>query len=240
MSGTCLPPAPSGPLGPSARSAVWTSACMRSDICSLAHLCMYVWASKHRSDMLHLLMQGPNILMDDTLSSEGVDKSLLNAVKDSIVQVPISQHASPTYVPASVWQTSTASPWLCCWRDPQQYPACWHATAGLPVGGAGGAAVRRAHPQREVQDHGRGHRGRAAGAGRRAAHPHRPPRLLLRVPHGHPAPHGARVLRRDSDASRCAPSPAAVHTGMPCRVIHLTHASSKMFCERTLLSTHMA
>lgn len=33
------------------------------------------------------LTQGPNILMDDTLSSEGVDKSLLNAVKDSIVQV---------------------------------------------------------------------------------------------------------------------------------------------------------
>lgn len=30
--------------------------------------------------------QGPNILVDDTLSSEGVDKSLLNAVKDSIVQ----------------------------------------------------------------------------------------------------------------------------------------------------------
>lgn len=30
-------------------------------------------------------VQGPNILLDDTLSSE-VDKSLLNAVKDSIVQ----------------------------------------------------------------------------------------------------------------------------------------------------------
>ena len=47
--------------------------------------------------MLHLLMQGPNILMDDTLSSEGVDKSLLNAVKDSIVQVPITWHA-PTHM----------------------------------------------------------------------------------------------------------------------------------------------
>jgi hypothetical protein len=32
--------------------------------------------------------------MDDTLSSEGVDKSLLNAVKDSIVQVPMMWHAS--------------------------------------------------------------------------------------------------------------------------------------------------
>ncbi|KAK4408971.1 U5 small nuclear ribonucleoprotein component CLO [Sesamum angolense] len=32
--------------------------------------------------------QGPNILLDDTLSSE-VDKSLLNAVKDSIVQGPL-------------------------------------------------------------------------------------------------------------------------------------------------------
>ena len=41
------------------------------------------------SQSKHLLMQGPNILMDDTLSSEGVDKSLLNAVKDSIVQVLI-------------------------------------------------------------------------------------------------------------------------------------------------------
>lgn len=30
-------------------------------------------------------MQGPNILLDDTLSGE-VDKNLLNAVKDSIVQ----------------------------------------------------------------------------------------------------------------------------------------------------------
>jgi U5 small nuclear ribonucleoprotein component len=30
-------------------------------------------------------MQGPNILLDDTLSIE-VDKNLLNAVKDSIVQ----------------------------------------------------------------------------------------------------------------------------------------------------------
>lgn len=30
-------------------------------------------------------VQGPNILLDDTLSTE-VDKSLLNAVKDSIVQ----------------------------------------------------------------------------------------------------------------------------------------------------------
>lgn len=30
-------------------------------------------------------MQGPNILLDDTLPSE-VDKNLLNAVKDSIVQ----------------------------------------------------------------------------------------------------------------------------------------------------------
>ncbi len=29
--------------------------------------------------------QGPNILLDDTLSGE-VDKNLLNAVKDSIVQ----------------------------------------------------------------------------------------------------------------------------------------------------------
>lgn len=32
-----------------------------------------------------IMLQGPNILLDDTLSSE-VDKSLLNAVKDSIVQ----------------------------------------------------------------------------------------------------------------------------------------------------------
>lgn len=31
------------------------------------------------------IVQGPNILLDDTLSSE-VDKGLLNAVKDSIVQ----------------------------------------------------------------------------------------------------------------------------------------------------------
>lgn len=30
-------------------------------------------------------MQGPNILLDDTLSGE-VEKNLLNAVKDSIVQ----------------------------------------------------------------------------------------------------------------------------------------------------------
>lgn len=33
--------------------------------------------------LLHI--QGPNILLDDTLSVE-VDKNLLNAVKDSIVQ----------------------------------------------------------------------------------------------------------------------------------------------------------
>lgn len=31
------------------------------------------------------IMQGPNILLDDTLPTE-VDKNLLNAVKDSIVQ----------------------------------------------------------------------------------------------------------------------------------------------------------
>lgn len=35
--------------------------------------------------MLIANIQGPNILLDDTLSTE-VDKSLLNAVKDSIVQ----------------------------------------------------------------------------------------------------------------------------------------------------------
>lgn len=35
--------------------------------------------------VFHVLMQGPNILLDDTLPSE-VDKSLLTAVKDSIVQ----------------------------------------------------------------------------------------------------------------------------------------------------------
>lgn len=39
-------------------------------------------------------MQGPNILVDDTLSSEGVDKSLLNAVKDSIVQVRQASESS--------------------------------------------------------------------------------------------------------------------------------------------------
>ena len=33
----------------------------------------------------HLSFQGPNILLDDTLSTE-VDKGMLNAVKDSIVQ----------------------------------------------------------------------------------------------------------------------------------------------------------
>jgi hypothetical protein len=37
--------------------------------------------------------QGPNVLMDDTLAGE-VDKNLLNAVRDSIVQVrePSKQH----------------------------------------------------------------------------------------------------------------------------------------------------
>jgi hypothetical protein len=79
----------------------------------LAHQCICVRASKHKSDTLHLLMQGPNILMDDTLSSEGVDKSLLNAVKDSIVQVPMMWHASPTCVPAGARQMSPAPRCLC-------------------------------------------------------------------------------------------------------------------------------
>lgn len=35
--------------------------------------------------MLNTSLQGPNILLDDTLSVE-VDKNLLNAIKDSIVQ----------------------------------------------------------------------------------------------------------------------------------------------------------
>ena len=163
--------------------------------------------------------------MDDTLSSEGVDKSLLNAVKDSIVQVPAIQHASPICVSASVTADVHCVILLCRCRVSLTRSACWPATAGLPVGGAGGAAVRRAHPQREVQDHGRGHRGGAAGAGRRAAHPHRPPRLLLRLPHGHAAPHGARVLRRDPDAGRCVwrtcsrHPPAAVHTVIKCRML---------------------
>ena len=57
---------------PALISSLW---CMRSTCLLVALL------------LIHLLlyMQGPNILLDDTLPSE-VDKGLLNSVKDSIVQ----------------------------------------------------------------------------------------------------------------------------------------------------------
>ena len=64
--------------------------------------------------------------------------------------------------------------------------------------------MRRAHPERQVQNPGRGDRARAARARRRPDHPHLAPRLLLRLPHGHAPPRRAGVLCRDPDPCRCA------------------------------------
>lgn len=74
--------------------------------------------------------------------------------------------------------------------------------AGVPLGQQGGPSLRRAHPERQVQDPGCAAGARAAAPGRRPDHPHRPPLLLLGLPAGNTAADGARVLRGGHDSGR--------------------------------------
>lgn len=49
-----------------------------------------------------MLLQGPNILLDDTLPSE-VDKGLLNSVRDSIVQGYVTVHLVYVHTYFYIW-----------------------------------------------------------------------------------------------------------------------------------------
>ena len=70
------------------------------------------------------------------------------------------------------------------------------------MGHKGGPTLRRAHPERQVQDRGCDSGFGAVEPRRWTDDPHLPPRVLLSIPDGDPTSHGACVLRGDPDTRR--------------------------------------